>query len=222
MRFTISAAIAATLCLGTATLTLASVSNAAGTLPGHNQALVTLPDTALGLQQPRLEAAVGTTDTLSVDTQLPQATPAIAQADEVPAASLSALVDQNDDNISDLDGEMQCLASAIFFEARSESLAGKLAVARVIINRSESGRFPRSLCGVVTQPGQFSFVRGGRIPTVSASARNWASSVAIARVAMNDSWDSPAEGALFFHARRVSPGWAHQKLAQIDNHIFYR
>jgi spore germination cell wall hydrolase CwlJ-like protein len=39
---------------------------------------------------------------------------------------------------------------------------------------------------------------------------------------MDDSWDSRAEGALFFHARRVSPGWGKTKLASIDNHIFYR
>ncbi|MFT3966906.1 MAG: cell wall hydrolase [Sphingobium sp.] len=223
MRFPIPAALAATLCFGTATLTVASVSNAAGVLPGHNQATVTLPDMALGMQQqPRLEAAIGSPDeTMSVGTRI-QPVPAIADAADQPATSLAALVERNDDDVTGLDSEMQCLASAIFYEARSESLAGKLAVARVIINRSESGRFPSSICGVVKQPSQFSFVRGGRIPSVPASARFWPDSVAIARIAMADSWESQAEGALYFHARRVSPGWSHQRLAQIDNHIFYR
>ncbi|HEX7853356.1 MAG TPA: cell wall hydrolase [Sphingobium sp.] len=223
MRFTIPAALAAALCFGAGTLTVASVSNAAGTLPGYNQT-VTLPDMALGLQQqPRLEAAVVTTDsTLSVGTQNSQANPAQSAPEEAPATSLAALVEQNDENVSGLDPETQCLAAAIFYEARSESQAGKLAVARVVINRSESGRFPTSLCGVVTQPSQFSFVRGGRIPSVPTSAHAWSESVAIARIAMEGAWKSQAEGALYFHARRVSPGWAHQRLAQIDNHIFYR
>ena len=53
-------------------------------------------------------------------------------------------------------------------------------------------------------------------------SRSWRQAVAIAQIAMEDSWDSRAEGALFFHARRVSPGWGKTKLASIDNHIFYR
>lgn len=138
------------------------------------------------------------------------------------APSLAALVRQQSGNGEALDAEARCLASAIFYEARSESLAGKLAVARVIVNRSRSGRFPTSLCGVVTQPGQFSFVRSGQIPAVSNDSAGWHDSVGIARIAMDDSWKSPAEGALFFHARRVSPRWGRQMLAQVDNHLFYR
>ena len=221
MRFSFSAAMAASLVFGSATLTVASVSNAAGTLPGSNQPVI-LSDA--GLQQPHLDTDIESADaTASVDTQtLPQIAPAIVADGAQPAPSLAALVDRNDDDVAGLGREMQCLASAIFYEARSESLAGKLAVARVVINRSQSGRFPASICGVVTQPSQFSFVRGGRIPSVSPSARNWSDSVAIARIAMTDGWESQAEGALYFHARRVAPGWGHQKLAQIDNHIFYR
>lgn len=222
MRFSVPATMAALLCLGTATLTVASVSNAAAPLPGHNQATATLPDMALGMQQqPRLEAAVATTDSsVTVGTELPAANP--VEQVETPAPTLAALVEKNDDNVTGLDSEMQCLASAIYYEARSESLAGKLAVARVIINRSESGRFPTSICGVVTQPSQFSFVHGGRIPSAPVAAHSWADSVAIARIAVKDGWESQAEGALYFHARRVAPGWGRQKLAQIDNHIFYR
>jgi spore germination cell wall hydrolase CwlJ-like protein len=189
-------------------------------------ATVTLADMVPGTPDlspaPQMATAVLTTDSSpSVGTQLPQPQPELLSP-EAPKSSLAALVDSHDDNVGNLDSEMQCLASAIFYEARSESLAGKLAVARVVINRSESGRFPSSLCGVVTQPGQFSFVRGGRIPSVSSDGTSWHSSVAIARVAMADSWKSQAEGALYFHARRVSPGWSRQRLAQIDNHIFYR
>ncbi len=121
-----------------------------------------------------------------------------------------------------LDAETDCLATAIFYESRSESLEGQLAVARVIINRADSRRFATSLCGVVSQPGQFSFVRGGVIPTPDTARSAWKTSVAIARIALENGWQSEAEGALYFHARRVSPGWARKRVAAIDNHIFYR
>ncbi|MDE0945535.1 MAG: cell wall hydrolase [Sphingobium sp.] len=140
---------------------------------------------------------------------------------EMQADSLAALVDAHGAP-EQLDGEMQCLAGAVYFESKGESLEGQLAVARVIINRAESGRFANSLCGVVYQPSQFSFVRGGGMPPIRTQSRSWRQAVAIAKIAMTDSWDSRAEGALFFHARRVSPGWGKAKLAMIDNHIFYR
>lgn len=224
MRFTVSAAAAVALCLGAASITLSSVSIAAAPLPSSNPATVLLPESVPGANAvaPRLDANVAISDSaLSVGTQLPRSSAPVIDP-EGPAASLAALVERNDDNVAGLDPEMQCLASAIFYEARSESLQGKLAVARVIINRSESGRFPTSLCGVVTQPGQFSFVRGGRIPSAPTATHQWADSVAVARIASADGWESQAEGALYFHAARVAPGWGKARMARIDNHVFYR
>ena len=137
------------------------------------------------------------------------------------ADSLAELVEEQGMPES-LDSEMQCLASTVYFESKGESLAGQLAVARVVINRVRSGRFPDSICGVVHQPSQFSFVRDGRMPDVKTSSRSWRRAVAIAQIAMADAWDSKVEGALYFHARRVSPGWNRVRMASIDNHIFYR
>ena len=117
--------------------------------------------------------------------------------------------------------DLACMAGAIYFEAKGEPLSGQLAVAEVILNRTKSGRFPKSVCSVVTQPGQFSFVRGGRIPSV-AQNRQYQTAVAVARVALGDMWDSPAADAMYFHARRVSPSWGHKTVATIGNHIFYR
>lgn len=142
-------------------------------------------------------------------------------APEQPATSLAALVDAQPIP-TDMNEDMRCLASAVYYEAKSESLAGQLAVARVIINRSHSGRFASSLCGVVRQPSQFSFVRGGNVPQPNTDSVDWQQAVGIAQIALNDGWKSQAEGALFFHARRVSPGWGKPRLASIDNHIFYR
>ncbi|HEX8644371.1 MAG TPA: cell wall hydrolase [Allosphingosinicella sp.] len=120
------------------------------------------------------------------------------------------------------DEQAECLASAVYWESKGEPLAGQLAVAEVIINRSRSGRFASTLCGVITQRSQFSFVRGGRIPAPPRSAAAWRTAVAIAHIALDDLADSPVSTALFFHARYVSPGWRLRRLASVGNHIFYR
>lgn len=121
-----------------------------------------------------------------------------------------------------IDGELACLATTIYFESKGEPLSGQLAVAQVVINRTQSGRFPQTLCSVVKQPGQFSFVRGGHMPSVNPLAAAYRRAVAVAMVAMAKGWESPAGSALFFHARRVSPGWRLTKVAAIGQHVFYR
>lgn len=134
--------------------------------------------------------------------------------------SLAALVD--DLAASDTsDEQTDCLARAVYYESKGEPLSGQLTVAEVVMNRAESGRFPSTLCGVVRQRGQFSFVRGGHIPT-PPQGRDWRTAVAIARIAMQDLADGGAPRALFFHARHVRPGWRHTRVATIGNHIFYR
>lgn len=137
------------------------------------------------------------------------------------AASLAELVSDMpvDEDFSD---ELRCLAGAIYFESRGEPLAGQLAVGDVVVNRAESGRFPSTYCGVVYQPAQFSFVRGGRMPAIDKSSSAWRNAKAIALIAHEDLWDSPAEGALFFHAKYVKPRWHRTRVAQISSHVFYR
>jgi N-acetylmuramoyl-L-alanine amidase len=137
------------------------------------------------------------------------------------AASLAALVSAQPQP-SDLPRELHCLAGAVYFEAKSESLAGQLAVGRVVVARSKSGRFPNSYCGVVFQRSQFSFVRGNSMPAIAKRSQQWRNAVAIAQIAHAGAWKSPAEGALFFHASYVSPGWRLTRVARVDNHVFYR
>jgi spore germination cell wall hydrolase CwlJ-like protein len=183
--------------------------------------------TSLPVPKPVVTPAVVTTpvpsDTTRTETPDPTASSA-SQADaddDTPEyASLSEAVAAQDDSEA-LDRDLTCMAGAVYFEAKGEPLSGQLAVADVIINRTKSGRFPTTICSVVTQPGQFSFVHGGHIPTI-ANSRAYRTAVAVARVAMADAWDSPAANAMYFHARRVSPGWRMQKVASIGNHIFYR
>ena len=118
--------------------------------------------------------------------------------------------------------ELECLAAGIYFESKSEPLAGQLAVGEVIANRANSGRFPSTYCGVLFQRGQFSFVRGKSWPRINKSGRQWHNAVAIAKIVDQDLKDSAVGDALFFHAKHVSPRWRLKRVASVGNHIFYR
>ena len=142
-------------------------------------------------------------------------------ASPIRASTLAALVSAQPQP-SELSRELHCLAGAVYFEAKSESLTGQLAVGRVIVARSKSGRFPNSYCGVVFQPSQFSFVRGHAMPAIVRGSRQWKNAVAIAQIAHSGTWRSPVEGALYFHAAYVSPGWHMKRVGRIENHVFYR
>jgi spore germination cell wall hydrolase CwlJ-like protein len=187
-------------------------------------------------------AAAGglTTDGASVSAQV--VTPVAVATDTLPPAP--ALVRAADDGISTPTPEASddgiahpvvtaqaapavdpaqhnCVATAVYFESKGEPVAGQLAVARVILNRAKSGRFASTPCGVVTQRSQFSFVHGGALPTPPENAA-WRQAKLIARMAMQDGYVGPAATALYFHAKRVAPGWNRTSLGAIGNHIFYR
>jgi N-acetylmuramoyl-L-alanine amidase len=132
--------------------------------------------------------------------------------------NLSEKVAATEANLAAVDSQLKCLATAIYFEARSEPVEGQLAVAQVIRNRARSGRFPSSICGVVNQPSQFSFSRR-RAPE---NQTQWLRAVKIALIAMADGWRQIVPDALYFHAARVSPGWSLRRIARIGNNIFYR
>lgn len=120
-----------------------------------------------------------------------------------------------------LDEELNCLAVAVYFESKGEPLDGQLAVAQVILNRVEQGRFGRDICAVVKAPRQFSFVRGGRMPA-PVNREQWKTAQAIAVIAAAEGWHAIVGEATHFHATRVKPGWRMQRVAQVGNHIFYR
>lgn len=157
----------------------------------------------------------------ATDPLAPQADPAVEEEEIKPGATLA-------ETVANLRGtepgsrELECLAVGIYYEAKSESLAGQLAVGHVIANRAESGRFPSSYCGVLFQRSQFSFIRGRSLPSVPRASRDWQEAVAIAKIVDQELHPSPMGKALFFHARRVSPGWKLTRLGTLGNHVFYR
>jgi N-acetylmuramoyl-L-alanine amidase len=136
---------------------------------------------------------------------------------------LYALVNKFATNAA-LDPETSCLATAVYFEARGESLEGQLAVARVVINRAASGRYPTSWCNVVRQPYQFSFVHNGQFPQADPNSDAWRKAEAIAELAAANIVPSVDDKVLWYHANYVAPAWRHglQEVEQIGAHIFYR
>ncbi|MDP9413500.1 MAG: cell wall hydrolase [Pseudomonadota bacterium] len=121
------------------------------------------------------------------------------------------------------DGEQECLAKAVYFEARGETLEGRLAVAEVVLNRAASGLYPPTICGVVTQPAQFSFIRGGKFPPVDRTSQAWREAVAVAEIARKQLADAIAPNVLWYHASYVAPSWGRRltRVARIGTHIFY-
>ena len=147
--------------------------------------------------------------------------PALVEPKPVRSVSLAAMVAKQPQP-GELSRELHCLAGAIYFESKSETLTGQLAVGRVVVARAKSGRFPNSYCGVVYQPSQFSFVRGQSMPSIARGSKQWKNAVAVAQIAHSNAWASPVEGALYFHAAYVSPGWRLKRVGRVDNHVFYR
>ena len=123
-----------------------------------------------------------------------------------------------------LDEETNCLATAVYFEARGESAEGQLAVARVVMNRAASGRYPPDWCSVVKQPAQFSFVRHGEFPQADTNSDAWMKAEAVAELAAANVVPSVSSDVLWYHADYVAPTWRHglQEVQQIGAHIFYR
>jgi hypothetical protein len=130
--------------------------------------------------------------------------------------------------------ERDCLAQAIYHEARGESAEGQLAVANVIVNRARSGKFPGSLCGVIYQNAdkgryrcQFTFACDGRDDT-PGERRAWARSQDLAReiyaeYATGEDIGVLPGSVLYYHTHAVSPSWSRTftRVASVDSHVFY-
>jgi spore germination cell wall hydrolase CwlJ-like protein len=127
--------------------------------------------------------------------------------------------------------EQKCLATAIYFEARGESVKGELAVAQVVINRLKNPAYPNTVCGVVYQNKnmrnacQFSFACDG-IPDRITDATSWARAQVLAkRVLFEDNWwNADVGSSTHYHANYVKPRWARtmKKMQKVGHHIFYK
>jgi spore germination cell wall hydrolase CwlJ-like protein len=124
---------------------------------------------------------------------------------------------------------LTCLTQAIYFEARSESVAGQEAVAQVVINRSRLPQYPHSICGVVFDGQargvgcQFSFACEGA-PRGPDEPAAWARAQAVAQRALAGFEYRPARLATHYHASWMTPYWSGRltRIRQIGGHVFYR
>lgn len=146
---------------------------------------------------------------------------AIEVAEELDSKTLPELVEEYKDG-EQLDREGKCLATAVYFEARGESLEGQLAVADVVLNRADSEQYPDDWCDVVKQKAQFSFVQNRQFPKIR-DMKSWEKAKAVARIAI-DGADQVVRGdVLWYHADYVKPIWRHnlKEVNKVGVHIFY-
>nr|WP_237072672.1 cell wall hydrolase [Pseudaestuariivita rosea] len=126
--------------------------------------------------------------------------------------------------------EWRCLAEALYFEARGESVKGQFAVAEVIMNRVENRRYPDTVCAVINQGTgrkhacQFSYTCDG-IKEVIAEQRAFVRVGKVAMLILNG--DAPQDltgGATHYHTKAVRPHWSnvYPRTATIGYHHFYR
>ncbi|MGR3502804.1 cell wall hydrolase [Pseudaestuariivita sp.] len=125
--------------------------------------------------------------------------------------------------------EWKCLTEALYFEARGETLKGQFAVAEVIANRVDSGRFPDSFCGVINQGTgrkyacQFTYTCDG-LPETIAEPRAYQRVGKVARAILDGARRPLTEGATFYHTTAVRPSWSRvfDRTTRIGVHVFYR
>lgn len=133
--------------------------------------------------------------------------------------------------------EKECLALNVYFEARNQTPTGQLAVAMVVLNRTEDPFWPSNVCDVVKQGSyitgyvarhkcQFSWYCDG-LSDRPKELSTWAYSLEIAESAIS-SWlenNDITEGATNYHSDKVAPLWLNDRgmtyLKDIDNHKFY-
>jgi len=125
--------------------------------------------------------------------------------------------------------QWRCLAEALYFEARGESVRGMFAVGEVIMNRVDSSRYPNSLCGVINQGTgrqfacQFTYTCDGAAEQIHEPAA-WARVGKVARLLVDGAPRILTDGATHYHTRAVNPRWARvfPRTTTIGSHHFYR
>lgn len=125
--------------------------------------------------------------------------------------------------------DFECLAQALYFEARGETVKGQFAVAEVIMNRVKSAQFPNSVCGVVKQGTgrlhqcQFSYNCDGRAEVIS-EPKAYDRVSKVARAVLDEPKENLTAGATYYHTTAVRPRWSRKftNTAQIGVHLFYR
>jgi spore germination cell wall hydrolase CwlJ-like protein len=127
-----------------------------------------------------------------------------------------------------LDHAITCLSRTIYWEAKSDGAAGMEAIANVVMNRLGHEGFPNTICEVVRQGNeqgacQFSWWCDGRSDDAEED-KPYSIAKEISRKALNRQLPDRTGGAMYFHRRKVTPGWSTEyiKTVEIGKHIFYK
>lgn len=154
----------------------------------------------------------------------------VIQPDVIEASPIKPLVDPHTSK------QIECLADNIYYEAGIEPHIGKVAVARVVMNRAQDPRWPKTPCKVIYQGAkfakheahkqrggcQFSWLCQGKTPErpdpkVYAEAKR----VAI-DILLHNKYSEKFAGLVFYHGNYINPGWPYQVAARVGRHIFYK
>jgi spore germination cell wall hydrolase CwlJ-like protein len=129
------------------------------------------------------------------------------------------------------DHQLGCLAQNVYWEAGSEPFEGKVAVAQVTLNRTNSGIFPKDICKTIFQKDviyskiicQFSWVCDRVVNVIKPiNNNNYNESMEAAKRVLLESYRLPElENALYYHADNIDPHWGKKPLVKIGHHIFY-
>ena len=127
--------------------------------------------------------------------------------------------------------QLACLATNIYYEAGNQPFEGKVAVAQVTINRTESGQYPADICKTIYQKNivyekvlcQFSWVCDRTVVARPVNRANFKESEEVAKKVLLEGFRLPSlKDAMYFHGDYINPGWKREKIAKIGNHIFYK
>jgi spore germination cell wall hydrolase CwlJ-like protein len=127
--------------------------------------------------------------------------------------------------------QLTCLATNIYYEAGNQPFEGKVAVAQVTINRTESGLYPADICRTIYQKNivyekvlcQFSWVCDRAVVARPVNRANFKESEEVAKKVLLEGFRLPSlKDAMYFHGDYINPGWKREKITKIGNHIFYK
>ena len=127
--------------------------------------------------------------------------------------------------------QLTCLATNIYYEAGNQPFEGKVAVAQVTMNRTESGLYPADICKTIYQKNivyekvlcQFSWVCDRAVIARPVNRANFKESEEVAKKVLLEGFRLPSlKDAMYFHGDYINPGWNREKITKIGNHIFYK
>ena len=127
--------------------------------------------------------------------------------------------------------QLACLATNIYYEAGNQPFEGKVAVAQVTLNRTESGQYPADICKTIYQKNivyekvlcQFSWVCDRAVIARPVNRANFKESEEVAKKVLLEGFRLPSlKDAMYFHGDYINPGWKREKITKIGNHIFYK